>query len=319
MAVARASLEANIKEFVFISSTQALDEDNQSPYAQSKRSAARGLAIILPSGLNIVYLASVQTESFSGRLGFLNRLPRILARPIFAMLAALKPTLDIKRLAYYLLAQDFTKVSTLKLLCDDKHQNLTYRCFRKTLDLGFALFVVVFLWWLLLAIWVLVKLTSPGPGIFAQKRVGKDGKEFTCWKFRSMKIGTQQVGTHELSEASITPVGRILRKLKFDELPQVFNILRGEISLIGPRPCLPSQSELISLRRSAGVFQLLPGISGLAQINGIDMSDPARLALWDAKYMALRCIVLDLKICFATATGRGQGDRINTNASNNIG
>ena len=91
-----------------------------------------------------------------------------------------------------------------------------------------------------------------------------------------------------------------MRKTKIDELPQVWNILRNEVSLIGPHPCLPVQDELIEARRSQGVFSVKPGISGLAQINGIDMSEPTTLARWDSRYIALRSLLLDLKITFAT-------------------
>ena len=101
-----------------------------------------------------------------------------------------------------------------------------------------------------------------------------------------------------------------MRATKLDELPQIWNILRNEVSLIGPRPCLPVQDELIEARRRRGVLTIKPGISGLAQINGIDMSEPERLACWDARYVALQSLLLDLKVIFATATGSGQGDKI---------
>ncbi len=125
-----------------------------------------------------------------------------------------------------------------------------------------------------------------------------------------MKQGTKQAGTHEVSMASVTKIGAFMRKTKVDELPQVINILRNEISLIGPRPCLMLQEELIEARNSNGVLTVKPGISGLAQIKGIDMSNPKELALTDAKYIALRSLLLDLKIMLATVTGSGQGDRI---------
>jgi len=142
-----------------------------------------------------------------------------------------------------------------------------------------------------------------------QSRVGKAGRIFTGYKFRTMKQGTRQAGTHEVSATAVTRLGGFLRKTKNDELPKVWNIFRNEISLIGPRPCLPVQTELIEARRFRGVLAVKPGISGLAQIDGIDMSDPTRLARRDARYIALRSFLLDLKISIATATGRGRGDR----------
>jgi lipopolysaccharide/colanic/teichoic acid biosynthesis glycosyltransferase len=109
---------------------------------------------------------------------------------------------------------------------------------------------------------------------------------------------------------AITGVGAFLRKTKIDELPQVWNILRGELSLVGPRPGLPVQTKLTDERQAHGVFSVLPGITGLAQINGVDMSDPERLARMDAHYIAQRGLLLDLKIILATFLGRGQGDKV---------
>jgi lipopolysaccharide/colanic/teichoic acid biosynthesis glycosyltransferase len=166
------------------------------------------------------------------------------------------------------------------------------------------------LWWALVAAWLAVKFSSTGPGIFAQDRIGKGGNLFTCYKFRTMVTGTKQAGTHEVTVDSVTRVGSFLRKTKLDELPQVWNILMNELSLVGPRPCLPVQKELIAARNQYGVLDDKGGITGWAQIQGVDMSDAERLALLDAEYLNLRCISLDLKIILATATGSGQGDKI---------
>ena len=110
----------------------------------------------------------------------------------------------------------------------------------------------------------------------------------------------------------MTKVGAFLRRTKIDELPQVWNILRGEIALIGPRPCLPVQTQLIEARQQRGVLDILPGISGLAQVEGIDMSDPISLAKRDREYVALRCILLDLHLVLRTAFGAGHGDRLSS-------
>ncbi|MCY0149419.1 sugar transferase [Hoeflea sp. G2-23] len=181
---------------------------------------------------------------------------------------------------------------------------------KRAVDLGAALGILLLLWWALVLIWAYIRLDSPGPGVFAQLRVGKNGREFVCYKFRTMKLGTRQAGTHEVSASAITPFGRFLRARKLDELPQIWNILRNEMSLIGPRPCLPTQTALIAARKRRGVLDLKPGVSGLAQINGIDMSDPERLARWDARYLALQSLRLDLAIGMSTLTGRGQGDKV---------
>jgi lipopolysaccharide/colanic/teichoic acid biosynthesis glycosyltransferase len=125
-----------------------------------------------------------------------------------------------------------------------------------------------------------------------------------------MRIGTAQAGTHEVSASSVTPLGAVLRRTKIDELPQIWNIFRNEISLIGPRPSLPTQTLVVDARRRYGVFAVKPGISGLAQVNGIDMSMPDELAKWDARYMATQSLALDLRLVIETASGRGNGDRI---------
>jgi lipopolysaccharide/colanic/teichoic acid biosynthesis glycosyltransferase len=306
----RASLLAGIDRFIFVSSTHALDEFNVSPYAESKRQAVVELSKIPGINLSVIYLPAVQTTSWAGKFSALNNLPPFIARNVFSILSAFKPTLKIETLANYIVCNASTDQRFLTIITDDKDENFTYRAFRRGLDLAFAISVIVFFWWVMLGIWIAIKMTSKGPGIFAQRRVGKNGQEFVCLKFRTMKVGTIQVGTHEVSQSSVTPIGALLRRWKLDELPQIWNILRKEITLIGPRPCLPSQAELIELRKKQGVLKLTPGISGLAQVNGIDMSDPVTLVQWDARYLALRSIILDLKICVATAFGRGRGDRI---------
>lgn len=156
-----------------------------------------------------------------------------------------------------------------------------------------------------------VRLSSPGPGIFSQTRVGRHGVPFRCHKLRTMHSGTPNVPTHEATASYVTSVGRILRRTKIDELPQLYNVLRGEMSLVGPRPCLPSQIELVRLRREHGITNIRPGITGLAQIRGIDMSNPARLCEADAEYLASASTMLDLRILLGTVfSGAGQGDKV---------
>ena len=108
-----------------------------------------------------------------------------------------------------------------------------------------------------------------------------------------------------VDKAAITDVGRFLRKYKLDELPQLYNVLRGEMSFVGPRPCLPEQTALIEARHSSDIYNLYPGITGLAQINQIDMSDPVKLAECDALYLERQSLMLDLKILLATLMGKG--------------
>jgi len=147
---------------------------------------------------------------------------------------------------------------------------------------------------------IVILINSPGAPILAQKRVGRHRVNFTCYKLRTMHEGTRSVATHEAPASAVTSVGRFLRKAKLDELPQLWNVLRGDMSLIGPRPCLPTQNELVAAREHLGVFHVRPGISGLAQVNGIDMSQPLRLADVDARYVETATLVGDLRLLVAT-------------------
>jgi O-antigen biosynthesis protein WbqP len=121
-----------------------------------------------------------------------------------------------------------------------------------------------------------------------------------------MFSGTESVPTHEVSASRITPVGRFLRRAKLDELPQLWNVLKGEMSLVGPRPCLPTQVALVEARRRRGVAGLRPGITGLAQVRGIDMADPEALAEIDAEYLAAASLAADLGIVLRTLFGAGR-------------
>lgn len=290
-------------------STHALDSEHDSLYTRSKREAIAQLQAVDGLEVRLAYMPLVYGDHWKGRFSILNSLPGLIAWPVFSAMAAFKPTCHIEHFASYI--QEGAPQATT-LLSDRQINNPVYSAVMRLIDLAFVIAVLMLLGWLLLLVWALIRAGSPGPGVFAQPRIGRDGKEFICYKFRTMQQGTPQVGTHEVSVSSVTPIGKFLRKTKIDELPQIINILRNEISLIGPRPCLPVQVELIEERRSRGVLDIKPGISGLAQINHIDMSLPIRLAEWDAKYLGLRSILLDLKIALATVRGRGQGDGIAT-------
>ncbi|MBN9548213.1 MAG: sugar transferase [Alphaproteobacteria bacterium] len=145
-----------------------------------------------------------------------------------------------------------------------------------------------------------IRATSPGAAVFSQIRVGRGGALFSCRKLRTMRRDTPSLPTHEAPADSVTAVGKVLRATKIDELPQLWNVLKGEMSLVGPRPCLPTQTELIQRRKELGVLTALPGITGLAQIKGIDMSDPRRCAETDAAYVEAASMDLDLRILLGT-------------------
>jgi O-antigen biosynthesis protein WbqP len=169
-----------------------------------------------------------------------------------------------------------------------------------------GLFLLLF-WPILLIVIITVRLQSPGPAIFKQVRVGKNGRPFTCYKLRTMYSGTANLPTHEVQASSVTALGEHLRRFKVDELPQLCNVVIGDMSLVGPRPCLPSQTALVEARRQLGVLEVRPGITGLAQVNGIDMSDANRLAEVDAQYVRSQSLIGDFKLILATLRGQGVG------------
>lgn len=149
-----------------------------------------------------------------------------------------------------------------------------------------------------------------GSPLFFQSRVGRRQRPFTLMKFRTMSIDTDQVGTHLVNAASITPLGNFLRKTKLDELPQLFNVLLGQMSLVGPRPCLPNQKKLVDERENRGAYEVRPGVTGLAQVNDVDMSTPRKLARYDQLMISRMSIELYIKLVIATALGKGRGDRV---------
>lgn len=159
---------------------------------------------------------------------------------------------------------------------------------------------------------IFVSMETKGPVIFKQNRVGRDGKLFQIYKLRTMYNGTGDRASHEVSIGSITKVGYYLRKTKIDELPQIWSVLIGDMSFVGPRPCLPQQVELVELRRKQGALDVRPGITGPAQIAGIDMSTPIKLAEIDASYARNHSFFNDLKVILATAIGGGAGDAAST-------
>ena len=161
----------------------------------------------------------------------------------------------------------------------------------------------------LLVLWVLGWMESRSP-LFRQERVGRYQRPFVLVKFRTMRPDTASVATHLAEASSITPLGRFLRKTKLDELPQLWNVLKGEMSLVGPRPGLFNQEGLLQERAARGVLDARPGITGLAQVNGIDMSDPVKLATVDAQMLESLTLRDYFRFIVLTATGKGSGDRI---------
>lgn len=179
----------------------------------------------------------------------------------------------------------------------------------RLLDFSVALLGLLLLFPFFLIVFV-IGVFDTGSPIFIQERVGRNQKPFKLIKFRTMSIETESVASHLASNASITKLGAFLRKTKIDELPQLINVLKGEMSLVGPRPNLFNQEELIKERDTLGVYSVLPGVTGLAQVQNIDMSTPKLLAKTDKQMIDTLTIADYFKYILMTATGSGSGDAV---------
>ena len=173
---------------------------------------------------------------------------------------------------------------------------------KRFFDLALGLFAAIVLLVPIAVLAVLVRLTSPGPALYWSDRVGRHNKIFKMPKFRSMRVGTPAVATHLLAKpkAHLTPIGSFLRKSSIDELPQLWSILVGDMSFVGPRPALFNQDDLIELRTQKNVHALVPGLTGWAQVNGRDeLPIPQKVAL-DAEYLQRQGFGFDIKILWLT-------------------
>jgi O-antigen biosynthesis protein WbqP len=176
-----------------------------------------------------------------------------------------------------------------------------YQVFGKRLfDILWAVCSLLFLFPLLLVVALAIVIFDPGPVLFTHYRVGRDGKQFLFYKFRSMPVGTPAVPSDRLGEVRLSPIGRFIRRTNIDELPQLLNILKGDMSVVGPRPSLLDQTELINRRRSNGSLDLRPGLTGLAQIrafNGMSLKEKSE---FDAIYARSVSLSFDLSIVIQT-------------------
>ena len=193
----------------------------------------------------------------------------------------------------------------LTLILTQKSDYMMLRIF----DFLLALLGLVLLFPLLLGVCIL-GLFDTGSPIFIQERVGKKKKPFKLVKFRTMSLDTKSVASHLSDSGSITKLGRVLRKTKIDELPQLINVVKGEMSLVGPRPNLFNQEELMKERQTLGVYDVLPGITGLAQVNNIDMSTPRLLAETDKELIDSMNLKNYFRYIALTAFGKGSGDAV---------
>lgn len=182
---------------------------------------------------------------------------------------------------------------------------------KRLFDVVLALVAGVVLLPMIIVVAILVRLTSRGPALYWSNRVGRGNAIFSMPKFRTMKVDTPAVASHLLANpaAYLTPIGGMLRKLSLDELPQLWSILHGDMSFVGPRPALFNQHDLIELRTRAGVHELVPGLTGWAQINGRDDLSVEEKVMWDADYLRRQSLALDARILGRTIISaiRGEG------------
>lgn len=191
-----------------------------------------------------------------------------------------------------------------------------YWVIKRVLDIFFSAVLLVFLALPLFLIWIAVRLDSPGSGIFRQIRVGRDGKLFTCYKFRTMYGSAPPCcPSSQFHDADryITPVGRFLRRTSLDELPQLLNVLKGDMSLVGPRPLILAETEVHKGRRQSGVYGLRPGLTGLSQVRGRDSVSDARKVELDTEYLWNFGFIQDAKIIgmtvYTVITGDGMSKK----------
>lgn len=188
----------------------------------------------------------------------------------------------------------------LKLIIENEINN--YNKLKRVIDIIISILGIILLFPIFLITSILIKLESEGPVIFKQLRAGKNSKPFYIYKFRSMKTDAPNLSTNEFEDANlfITKIGRFIRKTSIDELPQLINILKGDMSIVGPRPVILDEKALISLRQDYNVDNILPGITGLAQINGRDSIGNEEKVKLDYEYLQNRSLKLDIKIVFIT-------------------
>ena len=181
-------------------------------------------------------------------------------------------------------------------------ESILYYITKRLIDIVGSLCGIILLSPLFLLVAILIKLDSKGPIIFKQIRIGKNSKPFYIYKFRSMKIDAPNLSTEEFINASdfTTKVGKFIRKTSIDELPQLVNILKGDMSIVGPRPVIEREVRLLEIRKECNVDSILPGITGLAQINGRDNIDDYEKVKYDFEYLSKRNLVLDIKIIINT-------------------
>ncbi len=295
--------------FINLSSFHAM-HNSKNGYGMSKRKFDNFLLSADMKNVIVLLCPIIYGKRFAGGLRFLEWLPPRLQAVCLTFLASLKPTLHVRRLAAaILLCTKYQNVNPRRLyLANPIHRKQMFCVIIRIIDLIGASIGLTITLCLLPLLSFLIKTTSKGPIFFVQTRVGHNQRLFKCFKFRTMSVKTPEVATHLIDRGSLTLVGGFMRRYKIDELPQFINVLRGDMSIVGPRPCLPSQSKLIEARKNRGVFDLKPGVTGLAQVDGYDMSDVEGLVEQDSLFKVQNSILLYFKLVLWTMLGRGNGD-----------
>ena len=247
---------AKINYFFNVGSFLQLNPDNLTYYAISKREGTK--KINQNKGIKIlnIYMPFVYGKKWSQKLRILNIIPFYFSKKIFNFISAFYPTVNINKFSNFL-NSDFKKCGKKNFyLYDKKTNNIIYIFFTKLFNILFSVNVILIFGWLFILIYFLISLERNGSQIFVQKRVGKDKKIFNLLKFRTMSKDTRERATHLINETKVTKMGKFLRILKLDELPQIFNILRNEINFVGPRPSLISQQKLIKQRDNKKILSI---------------------------------------------------------------
>lgn len=171
---------------------------------------------------------------------------------------------------------------------------------KRTLDIFLAGIALIILSPIMLICMIIIKIQDGGPALFKQRRTGRNGQEFLFLKFRSMPVNTPNVQSSDVAKLRITPFGKIIRRTNLDELPQLLNIIKGDMSIVGPRPPIPSQEHLIDLRRKNGALALRPGLTGWAQVNSYDFMPEEEKASLDGEYAKSVSLWMDIKVILRT-------------------
>ena len=293
--LAAGARRSGISRFIYPSVVQVLLPDSNSLYAQSKNSGENSAQANFGGNAEIIYLGLIHGRRSRRKLSILHALPRGIASFFFSVVSAFQPTTSISEVVRYLESPGAISPHQKVVITDRKIENFAYRAWQDFVNGVFVTAVLLLLPLVLLA-WLAVVLDDGRPGLFSQERVGRGQSVFQCLKLRTMRSGTVSKGTHLVTRAAITRVGRILRDSKIDELPQAWNILRGDMNLVGPRPCLPNQHEVIVARDLHGIFQYRPGLTGWAQVQGVDMREPEKIARYDAEYSGMQSVWFDLQV-----------------------